>query len=118
MIKEYFKIALMNLTTRRLRSWLTVLGIVIGVFLIVGLLALSEGLKDTVNSQLKSLGGEIIFVMPGDESNPFMGMMMGGESLESEDLKGIKRAEGVEAMVPFAYTARVQRVANQVYFVL
>jgi len=48
MFKEYFKIAIKNLRTRPLRSWLTILGIVIGVFLIMSLLSLSEGLKATV----------------------------------------------------------------------
>jgi len=43
-ISEYFKIALRNLRTRSLRSWLTVLGIVIGIFLIISLLSLSDKL--------------------------------------------------------------------------
>ncbi len=66
---EYFQIALRGLRTRSLRSWLTILGIVIGVFLIITLLSLSEGVKDTITKQLRSLGGEMIFVMPGEMSN-------------------------------------------------
>jgi len=37
-LKEYFKIAFKTIATRRIRSWLTTVGIVIGVFLIVSLL--------------------------------------------------------------------------------
>jgi len=62
--KEYLKIAVRNLKMRSLRSWLTVFGIVIGVFLIISLLSLSEGVKETVNRQLMSLGGNMIFVTP------------------------------------------------------
>ena len=47
---EYFKIAARNLKMRSLRSWLTVLGIIIGVFLIISLLSLSEGIKETINA--------------------------------------------------------------------
>ena len=54
------KIALKNLRTRRLRSWLTILGIVIGVFLVITLLSLSEGVKENINHQLRSLGKDII----------------------------------------------------------
>jgi len=77
--KEYLKIAVRNLKMRSLRSWLTVFGIVIGVFLIISLLSLSEGVKETVNRQLMSLGGNMIFVTPGSEDNP-MSMMSGAIS--------------------------------------
>jgi len=69
-IREYFNIAIKNLRTRSLRSWLTIFGIVIGVFLIISLLSLSEGIKGAISQQLRALGSEIIFIMPGDLSNP------------------------------------------------
>jgi putative ABC transport system permease protein len=102
--REYFKIAARNLKTRSLRSWLTIFGIVIGVFLIITLLSLSEGIKETISRQLMSLGGNMVFVMPGDESNPMAGMMYGGEKLEKEDLDAIERTPGVEDVLPFSYS--------------
>ncbi|PIP50821.1 hypothetical protein COX11_02040, partial [Candidatus Berkelbacteria bacterium CG23_combo_of_CG06-09_8_20_14_all_41_73] len=77
MLKEYFKIAIKNLRTRQLRSWLTILGIVIGVFLIMSLLSLSQGLKNTVLQQLKAVGTDIVMIMPGNISD-IMTTMMGG----------------------------------------
>lgn len=98
--KEYFKIAARNLKMRSLRSWLTVFGIVIGVFLIISLLSLSEGIKDTINRQLMSLGGNMIFVMPGSEDNPLSGVMFGGDKLEKQDLDAIEKTDGVKTVLP------------------
>ena len=100
---EYYKIAAKNLKMRSLRSWLTVFGIVIGVFLIISLLSLSEGIKDTINSQMMSLGGNMIFVMPGSEDNPLAGVMFGGDKLERKDLDAIERTEGVTLVLPASY---------------
>lgn len=109
---EYFHIAFRNLKTRSLRSWLTIFGIVIGVFLIISLLSLSEGIKSTITQQLKSLGGEMIFVMPGDLSNP-MSMFVGGAKLEKEDIDTIKRTSGVDKVLTMSYQGVVSRYGNE-----
>ncbi len=107
-IKEYFKIALRNLRTRSLRSWLTILGIVIGVFLIISLLSLSEGIKQTITQQLRALGGEVIFVMPGEISDP-VAMFMSGAQLEREDIEGIERVRGVDVVLTMSYQSLLVR---------
>jgi putative ABC transport system permease protein len=101
--KEYFKMAVRNLKMRSLRSWLTIFGIIMGVFLIMSLLSLSEGIRITVQKQLMSLGGNMIIVMPGDDSNPLASMMYGGDKLEKSDLTMIGKAAGVDQVVPFDY---------------
>jgi len=111
-LKEYFQIALRNLRTRSLRSWLTILGIVIGVFLIISLLSLSEGIKKTINQQLRALGGEMIFVMPGDISN-IMAMFTSGAKLEKEDLEVIERVRGVETVLTMSYQSLVARYEDE-----
>ena len=111
-IKEYFYIALRNLRTRSLRSWLTIFGIVIGVFLIISLLSLSEGIKASITQQLRSLGGEMIFVLPGDISNPFIAMMGGGK-LEKEDIDAIRKTEGVEEVLTTSYTSSIMRYEEE-----
>ncbi len=80
MLREYFKIAIKNLRTRQLRSWLTILGIVIGVFLIMSLLSLSQGLKATVLNQLRAVGTDNVMIQPGNISD-IMTTMMGGVEL-------------------------------------
>lgn len=111
-MEEYFKIALRNLKTRSLRSWLTIFGILIGVFLIVSLLSLSEGLKETISKQLQALGGEMIMVMPGG-SDDLMGMMIGGGKLERDDVTAIKQAEGVDEILPYSYGSGVARYKEE-----
>jgi len=112
-IKEYFKIALRNLKSRLLRSWLTILGIIIGVFLIISLLSLSEGLKTTINQQLQSLGGEMIMVMPGSSENIFSSLMFGGAKLEREEMEAIRKAEGVDKVIGFSYSGTAVRYEGE-----
>ncbi|MFH1462282.1 MAG: ABC transporter permease [bacterium] len=112
-IKEYFIIALRNIKTRRLRSLLTVLGIVIGVFLIISLLSLSEGLKATINQQLQALGGEMVMVMPGSDEDIFSSMMFGGAKLQKEDIEAIKKAKGVDKVLGLSYTGTPARYKDE-----
>lgn len=110
-LREYFNIALKNIRTRSLRSFLTILGIVIGVFLIISLLSLSEGLKSTINQQLQALGGEMVMVMPGTDI--FSSMMFGGAKFEKEDIEAIKKAEGVETVIGFSYIGTIARYKDE-----
>jgi len=110
-LKEYFKIAFKTITTRRVRSWLTTIGIVIGVFLIVSLLSLSQGLKNAVLHQLNMMGKDLIIVMPGDITN--MSSLIAGQKLTEEDMKIIKQTEGIDKVVLLDYTSVVMRYNNE-----
>jgi putative ABC transport system permease protein len=112
MIKEYFKIAIKNLKTRQLRSWLTILGIVIGIFLIMSLLSLSEGLKQTVLKHLNTIGKDILMIIPGD-INDMMTTMLGGMKLTDDELKAIEKSEGVEAVVPMLYKGELMKYQGE-----
>lgn len=110
--KEYFKIAVRNLRTRRLRSWLTILGIVVGVFLVITLISLSSGIEDSVSRQLKSLGGNVIMVMPGSIDNPMMSFL-GGQTLSKQDIETIKKVKGVGDVLPMSYRAKIMHYKNE-----
>ena len=110
-LKEYFKIAVKTISTRRIRSWLTTVGIVIGVFLIVSLISLSQGLKDAVLHQLSMVGKDLIIVLPGDITN--ISTFIGGAKLTDVDLKIMKDTEGVAKVVANDYTSVVMRYNNQ-----
>ncbi|MCX6760140.1 MAG: ABC transporter permease [Candidatus Nealsonbacteria bacterium] len=110
-LKEYIKIAIRNVKTRRLRSWLTIIGILIGVFLIVSLISLSEGLKGAVMQQLSMMGKDLITVMPGDISAGVTSMIGGGE-LTDEDIKTMKKVNGVDIVVPMNYKAETMRYGD------
>lgn len=95
-----------------MRSWLTIFGIVIGVFLIMSLLSLSQGLKSTILNQLRAIGTDIVMVIPGNVSD-LMTTMMGGTQLTEEDLNIIKGTKGVEAMIPNVYKAEIMKYQGQ-----
>ena len=111
-IKEYFKIAFKNLKARKLRSWLTILGVVIGVFLIVSLISLSEGLKGAVLKQLSMMGKDLITIMAGDVSSISTTMMGGGE-LSDDDIKSVRKVIGVDIVVPMNYKSETMRYGNK-----
>lgn len=60
-----FKLALNILLHSRLRSWLTIVGIVIGVAAVVSIISIGEGLRQNITSRLGGLGADIITVSPG-----------------------------------------------------
>ena len=62
---EGFRVALDALAANRLRSLLTMLGVIIGVAAVVVLVAIGSGAKQEVESQVEGLGSNIIFVVPG-----------------------------------------------------
>ena len=62
---EAFRVALGALRANRLRSALTMLGVIIGVAAVVVLVALGSGAKQEVEDQVEGLGSNIIIVVPG-----------------------------------------------------
>ncbi len=105
MFADYFLMAIANLKRRRLRSWLTLLGIFIGIATIVLLIALGDGLQDAVLSQFDVLAPDVIVAnaregFTGATSVPF----------ELRDVRAVERVTGVEFVSP-----RMQSSANILY---
>lgn len=111
-LKEYLKIATRNLKRRSLRSWLTILGMVLGVFLIVSLLSLSEGLKETMMKELRMMGENVIMVFPGELTN-ITATFFGGLELSDDEIRAMKRVEGVEIVVPMSWKAETVRYRGE-----
>lgn len=112
MRKDYFYIAIRNLRSRSLRSWLTIFGIVIGVFLVMALLSLSEGIKGAVLQQLRMIGSDIIMVYPGEASD-MMITFAGGLKLSEDDIKAVEKAKGVEKVIPMNWKGEVLRYEGE-----
>src|ERR1700744_3759112 len=87
-----------------LRSFLTVLGIVIGVFAVVTMVTLGKGATRSVHDQVSNLGANVLTVIPG--ASPGRGG--GGETpppFKPEDLDAIRdQVAGVTAVAPIAQT--------------
>ena len=63
---EQIRLALRALSVNKLRSVLTMLGIIIGVGAVIALLSVGEGVQNLVRSQLQSIGTNLLFVVPGN----------------------------------------------------
>ncbi|NYZ77242.1 ABC transporter permease [Candidatus Micrarchaeota archaeon] len=65
--EDIFDIALTNIRHRSLRSWLTILGIIIGVASIITLISISVGMQQDISERTSSLGANVITVSPGGQ---------------------------------------------------
>ena len=74
----YFKLALNMLFHSKLRSWLTIIGIVIGVGAVVGIISLGQGLQESVQSRLSTLDLAHVTVSPGFSRADRGGFVGGG----------------------------------------
>jgi putative ABC transport system permease protein len=105
--------ALRALTTNTLRSLLTMLGIIIGVAAVITMIAIGSGAQRRVEEQIKSLGSNIMLVLPGALSQS--GVRLGaqtGQTLTEEDAKAIStEVPEVQAAAPSS-RAGVQVVAG------
>ncbi|MDA3836643.1 MAG: ABC transporter permease [Nanoarchaeota archaeon] len=63
--KKSFQLAWNILVNSKLRSWLTIVGIVIGIAAVIAILSISQGAQASLESQLGGLGGDIVTVTPG-----------------------------------------------------
>ena len=99
MICDYFSLAFRNLKHRGLRSWLTLLGIFIGVAAVVSLLSLGAGLQMAVSSQFGVSSTEIISIQAGGLNSygpPGSGVV---KSLTIDDVEAIGRLGTVERSI-------------------
>jgi putative ABC transport system permease protein len=97
MIWEYFKLSVGNIFKKGIRSWLTMMGIFIGIAAVVSLISLGQGMNDAIVSQFASMGMDSIIVMPGAGFESF-----GSAKLTKHDEDIIKGVTGVENEAPFS----------------
>ncbi|MEK6875378.1 MAG: ABC transporter permease [Nanoarchaeota archaeon] len=99
MIKDFFSLAFGNLKHRGLRSWLTILGIFIGIAAVVSLISLGAGLKTAVLGQFESLSVDKLTIQnKGTGFGPPGSTVI--EKLNNHDLDIIRNTDGVEIVIP------------------
>ncbi len=77
-INKCFKHAFNMVLHSKLRSWLTITGIVIGVAAVIAIVSIGDGMQQSLNAQLNALGGDIVTISPGFERGGGMSGMRGG----------------------------------------
>lgn len=99
MLKQFLLLTLKSVRYRPVRSWLTILGIVIGIMLVVIIFSLGAGIQRAVTKTLQMFGSDFIVVMPGKETNPLLGLI-GGQKFKDKDLLALENIKGVEFVEP------------------
>lgn len=100
-LANLLKIALKALNNNKLRCFLTMLGIIIGVASVITMLAIGQGSKNSIKAQISEMGSNMIMIRPGN-------MQRGGvrqsadamQTLKIEDYESLKSVPGVAATSP------------------
>lgn len=94
MLYDYFRISFRNISRRKLRSWLTLVGIVIGITAVVALIGLGQGLEKAITSQFSALDPDMISVSAtGGFGPPGFGV---SKPLTKDNLEDIRKVNGVD----------------------
>lgn len=83
-IANLFKIALRAIAANKLRSFLTMLGIIIGVASVIAMLAIGQGSKKSIQSNIAEMGSNMIMIRPGQDKGP------GGAQQDASDMQTLK----------------------------
>lgn len=105
-IGNLLKIALKALNNNKLRCFLTMLGIIIGVASVITMLAIGQGSKNSIKAQISEMGSNMIMIHPGN-------MQRGGvrqsaddmQTLEVADFEALQTVKGVAAISPSVNSA-------------
>ena len=101
MYKESFLMAWASLVANKLRSLLTMLGIIIGVAAVIALVSIGNGVKQDIENSISSLGSNLLVVLPGAPRTPGARSSQGSmKSLKISDYEAIAKLEGVKAASP------------------
>ncbi|MEW6528841.1 MAG: ABC transporter permease [Candidatus Micrarchaeota archaeon] len=99
MIRDLTEYSIMNLKRRGLRSWLTVIGIVIGIFSVVIMISIAQGLENKIKSELSLFGDDVISIQPiaEFENEPGGGLFFGPKGqLTENDLEALRNLPDIK----------------------
>lgn len=92
------------LSANKVRSGLTILGIVIGISSVIAMVAIGQGAQGAIESQIQSIGSNLILVMPGAQRGPGVQISTGrgsARSLTGDDAEAItSQVASLEAVAP------------------
>jgi len=104
-IFTFWGIALRSLYANKLRSSLTMLGIIIGIASVIAMLSLGEGFQQGITASISDLGSETVFIQPANPDAPGGGGMMSQAlatpSLTLADAKALESVVGVSLVTAY-----------------
>jgi putative ABC transport system permease protein len=102
MFKDLIQEVLWSLMGNKVRSGLTILGIVIGIASVITMVGIGQGSKKSIEAQIESIGSNLITIMPGSQSVGGVRQSSGSaQSLTEEDVTVLeKKVSGIKAIAP------------------
>jgi putative ABC transport system permease protein len=98
---ESFRISLRSIKVNKMRSFLTMLGIIIGVCSVIMMVAISQGATSSVTNQIQSLGSNLLIVSPGQAVQGNVKMGAGSrDTLTLQDVSALKQASNILGVAP------------------
>ena len=89
---EYIKMAVHNIMANKGRSFLTMVGIIIGIASVIAIVSVGEGTKNQMNSEIDDIGGGQIAISVSDEAQT------DEEWITADDVEAIRAVDGIEGV--------------------
>lgn len=89
---EYIKMAVHNIMANKGRSFLTMLGIIIGIASVIAIVSVGEGTKNQMNNEIDDIGGGQIAISVSDEAQT------DEEWITADDVDAIRAVDGIEGV--------------------
>ena len=103
MYKEGFLMAWSSLIANKMRSLLTMLGIIIGVAAVIALVSIGYGVRQQITESISSLGSNLLMVYPGAPRSPGVRPVSGAnKTIKMGDYEAISKMDSVQAASPVA----------------
>lgn len=115
MFRECVKMAIDGMLTNKLRTFLTMLGIIIGVGAVIAMVSLGFGMQEQVKKNISSLGSNLLIIMSGGHTASGQRLASGtGVKLTYEDAKAIeKNVDGAKYVAPAVMSSYQLVYGNQ-----
>jgi putative ABC transport system permease protein len=102
MIEQAFKLAVNSIKQQKVRAWLTMLGIFIGIASVTALISLGDAVNNSVREMFEMIGGNKIIIMPG--GGGLMGAFLGGAStLMMDDVEMLSRLASIKSTTYYVF---------------
>lgn len=89
---EYIKMAVQNIRANKGRSFLTMLGIIIGIASVIAIVSIGEGTKNQMNSEIDGIGGGQVYINVSTDA------MTESEFITADDVQAIRELDTVEGV--------------------
>lgn len=106
MMRDYLAMAMSSLSHRKMRSWLTMIGIFIGITAFITIFSLGQGLQEAVNDQFSSIGRDKLWLQPGGSA---FSAGASAAKLTDKDVRTVENVRGVMETAAMSYkSARIE----------